>query len=464
MQSVQDDDDDDVPLSSSQETSDDSSSARHDAILLYAARFVRMLSFGGVTVVLYVLLAAIGLDGAAVGTLLSGILAGDLIITLFLTTSADTCGRRRVLITGSMLAFVGALALSSTNNFTILLLAGVIGVISPAGGEVGPFRSVEQAALAELTARDGGVAALAAAYGKYLLIGSIAQGMGSLIAGWLVASAQAAGFARVLSLRIPVLLFGLAAIAKAFLYMRCSPRVEEAATRQRWATSQSMDPKLASCCKSASAAMPCKASLSPHSRMVILRLSALFAVDAFAGGFTMLTFISYWLHARWAISLGWVGAVLAAVNLASGLSDLVAGKLVARFGAVETMVYTHLPSNVLLMMVPLMPNREMAVLMLIVRNSISQMDVPAREAYVAWQVHSNERSAAGGITGIARSLGLSLSPLLLGVLSAADPGSFAFDSPFYVAGSLKIAYDLTLWRHFRQSEEGDGGMRRDDVL
>ena len=110
MQSVQDDDDDDVPLSSSQETSDGSSSARQDAILLYAARFVRMLSFGGVTVVLYVLLAAIGLDGAAVGTLLSGILAGDLIITLFLTTSADTCGRRRVLITGSMLAFVGALA------------------------------------------------------------------------------------------------------------------------------------------------------------------------------------------------------------------------------------------------------------------------------------------------------------------------------------------------------------------
>lgn len=131
-------------------------------------------------------------------------------------------------------------------------------------------------------------------------------------------------------------------------------------------------------------------------------------------------------------------------------AGMLAGRMVARLGAVETMVYTHLPSNVLLILVPLMPTAEAAVAMLIARNTISQMDVPARQAYVAWQVRADERSAAGGITTVARSLGLSLSPLLLGGITAAAPGSVVFDCPFYISGGLKIACAQSAAQHSAQ--------------
>ena len=431
-----------------------------DLHLLFMIRFLRLFAFGCCTVVLLLLLEAAGLEGSQIGTLLSGTMVGDLFITLLLTTSADGCGRKRVLIAGAGLAVLGSIALSSTTDFTILLIACTVGVISPAGGEVGPFLAVEQAALAGLTSQDGGVAAIAEQYGRYQAVGEVAKALGSLTGGHIVQAASATGTPTLNALRIPVYIFGALSLGKAALYTRLSPKIEAPPAHPRGGAS-----KGGAGLHDMAARLPCAASLSPGSRGVVVRLSGLFAVDAFAGGFTMLTFLAFWFRTRWGLPFGALGGILAGVNVVAGLSGMLAGRMVARFGAIETMVYTHLPSNVLLILVPLMPSAEAAAAMLILRFTISQMDVPARQAYVVWQVRAEERSAAGGLTSIARSLGLSLSPLLLGSFTTAPAGSVRLDCPFYIAGGLKILYDLAVWRHFRTGQgHGQPDEDADDIL
>jgi hypothetical protein len=180
----------------------------------------------------------------------------------------------------------------------------------------------------------------------------------------------------------------------------------------------------------------------------VLKLSALFVVDAFAGGFVTNSAIVYWFHARYHLEESSLGAMLMTTSIIAGVSAILATPLVKLIGALKTMVYTHLPSNVLLMLIPLMPSASSAVVMLCLRFSISQMDVPARQAYVAMQVNSNERSAANGITNLVRSLGVSLSPLLLGQLLSFPTHSWQFAMPFYIAGGLKIIYDIAIWVSF----------------
>lgn len=177
---------------------------------------------------------------------------------------------------------------------------------------------------------------------------------------------------------------------------------------------------------------------------IVARLAALFALDAFAGAFVMQTWLAFFFASRYGFPTSLLGTLLMAANVVSGLSSVAAAALVKRFGAINTMIWTHLPSNVLLLGVPLLPWPAGAAALLVARFTISQMDVPARQAYVAMVVASDERSAAGGITNIARSVGMALAPLLLGVLSAAPHNSAVFAAPFFIAGGLKIVYDLSL--------------------
>lgn len=188
----------------------------------------------------------------------------------------------------------------------------------------------------------------------------------------------------------------------------------------------------------------------------LISLSLLFALDAFAGGFVMQTFLSYWFEKRWSLDISSLGGMLMITNIISGVSGLFAAKLVSTIGAVQTMVVTHLPSNFLLMLVPVMPTQLSSVLMLFGRSCISQMDVPARQAYVAIVVDSDERSAAGGITNIARSLGLLTAPALLGYLAESPADSFAFSTPFFIAGALKVVYDILVGVCYITSKKSDG--------
>jgi len=199
------------------------------------------------------------------------------------------------------------------------------------------------------------------------------------------------------------------------------------------------------------------ASLSgiDQSRQVVVKLSALFALDAFGGGFIAQSFAAYWFYLRFGIDPERLGPIFFWANLLAGLSALLAARLAARFGLIRTMVWTHLPSNVLLILIPLMPTLSLAVTLLLVRFSISQMDVPARQSYVISVVMPQERAAAGGIAGIARTLGAAVSPLFVGVLFA---GASTISVPFFLAGGLKIVYDLLLYWQFVGTEQRVAGI------
>jgi predicted MFS family arabinose efflux permease len=183
-----------------------------------------------------------------------------------------------------------------------------------------------------------------------------------------------------------------------------------------------------------------------RSRKAVTKLASLFALDAFAGGFIVQSLLAFWFHERFDMDIAALGGLFFAANFLGGMSALLAARIAERIGLVNTMVVTHLPSNVLLCLIPLMPNATLAVIVLLVRASISQMDVPTRQSYTIAIVDPDERSAAAGVTGIARSVGASLSPALSGALMATT--SLA-SLPFFLAGGLKIVYDLLVYRGFR---------------
>ena len=196
-----------------------------------------------------------------------------------------------------------------------------------------------------------------------------------------------------------------------------------------------------------------------RSQRTVARLSALFALDAFGGGFIVQTLIAYWFHVRFGASPALIGGILFGANLLAGVSALLAARIAARIGLIRTMVFTHLPSNVLLIMVPLMPTLPLAAGVLLVRYSISQMDVPTRQSYTMAVVDPDERSAAAGVTGIARSVGAAVAP----ILSAPLMGSAAVAGlPFVIGGGLKIAYDLLLYRSFRSMPAPEEAARSAD--
>jgi predicted MFS family arabinose efflux permease len=185
------------------------------------------------------------------------------------------------------------------------------------------------------------------------------------------------------------------------------------------------------------------------SKGIVLKLSGLFALDAFAGGFVIQSMVAYWFHIKFGIDAGLLGSIFFGANILAGISALLAVRIAARIGLINTMVFTHIPSNVLLCLVPFMPNLASAITVLLLRFSISQMDVPTRQSYTMAVVAPDERSAASGVTAIARSVGAAISPALSGMFLA-NPALLG--APFLVAGGLKIVYDLLLYRSFRRAD------------
>jgi MFS family permease len=180
---------------------------------------------------------------------------------------------------------------------------------------------------------------------------------------------------------------------------------------------------------------------------VVLGLAALFSLDAFAGGFVIQSIMAYWFHIRYGVEPALLGGIFFGANVLAGISALSASWLAGRIGLINTMVFTHIPSNLLLILVPFMPNLPLAIGLLLLRFSISQMDVPTRQSYTMSVVEPAERSAAAGVTGTARTIGVSLAPVITGPLLASPVLSGA---PFIIAGGLKIIYDLALYRSFKK--------------
>ena len=406
-----------------------------DGRWLFALRTIRMLGYGFLAVILVLYLAATGLDPVAIGGILTLTLVGDTLVSLWLTTHADRLGRKRVLIASSLLVVIAGVVFSATDWLPLLILAGIVGVISPTGNEVGPFLAVEQASLTQVVPARRRTATFA----WYNLAGYVATATGALAAGLLGQALISSGWREVDAYRAVVVGYAAIGLAMAVLATRLSPDIEVPR-----AEADAADDGIAR-----------RLGLG-RSRSVVMRLSALFSLDAFAGGFIPQSLMAYWFALHYGVSPATLGAIFFAANLLAAVSSLSAARIAARIGLIETMVFTHLPSNVLLILVPLMPTLPLAVLMLLLRFTLSQMDVPTRQSYVMAVVQPDERSAAAGVTGIARTIGAAISPSFSTVL-VASAGTAAI--PFYLAGGLKIIYDVLIYRDFRQvrpSEEVAG--------
>jgi MFS family permease len=414
---------------------------RSDVTLLFATRAVRLFAYGFLSVVLVLYLAATGLSEPRIGLLLTLTLLGDALISFALTTRADRVGRRRTLFVGAGLMVFAGLLFASTRNFPLLVIAATVGVISPAGNEVGPFLAVEQAALSQALRPERRTSVFA----RYTLVGALATALGSLAGGTLASRLEGSGLAPLASYRVVVLGYAALGLVLALLFTRLSPSAEVTSTGRSGA---------------APAALLLHGFGLERSRGVVLRLSALFTLDAFAGGFVVQAFVAYWFHRRFGADEALLGRIFFVANALAGLSALSAVAVARRIGLVRTMVFTHLPSNVLLVLVPLMPTLELAMAVLFLRFAISQMDVPTRQSYTMAVVEPSERSAAAGVTGIARTVGASLAPIAAGPLYAVP--SLA-SIPFFIAGGLKIVYDLVLFVAFRRRpppEEREAQERR----
>jgi MFS family permease len=386
-----------------------------------------MFGYGLVSVVLVLYLAAIGLSGAEIGIVLALTLLGDAAVSLWLTTHADRVGRRRVLLAGALLMVAAAAGFAASTWLPVIVVAATVGVISPSGNEVGPFLAVEQAALSQVTPD----ARRTSVFAWFNLVGSFAAAAGALAGGALAGGLIASGLAAPDGYRLVIVAYAVVGIALAGLFSVVSPGVEVQS-----APDVSISRRLG----------------LHRSQRTVAHLAVLFGLDAFGGGFVVQSLVAYWFHLRFGADPALIGAVLFAANLLAGVSALVAGRIAARIGLIETMVVTHLPSNLLLILVPFMPTLPLAVAVLLARFSISQMDVPTRQSYTMAVVDPDERSAAAGITGIARSVGASISPLIAAPLVGA---AALAGLPFVLAGGVKIVYDLLLWRSFRGSGAAD---------
>jgi predicted MFS family arabinose efflux permease len=392
-----------------------------DGRRILAAQAVRATGYGMTSVLLGASLKARGWSPGQVGALLAAVLAGTALASIVVGRYANRIGRRRLY--GAL--FVGLAAagvvFGLTTAFWALFVAALAGTLSTDVVESGPFTSLEQAMLPATTSS----ARRTRAFGVYNAVAAVAGSLGALAAGLpgllsRHAIGATAGRQWFLVL-VPIGLIG------AVIASRLSPAVES----------------------SAAPTPPSPGAKPPRplerSRSTVARLAALFAVDSFAGGFAVQAFIAYWLSVKFGASVELLAVVFFGVGILQSLSFLVASRLADRVGLLNTMVFTHLPSNVLLAAIPLAPTLPLAIVLLLARFALSQMDVPTRQAYVAALVDPDERPAAAAYTNTARYVVRPAGAALAGVAQR-----LALGLPFLISGGIKIAYDLALFAWFRR--------------
>jgi MFS family permease len=388
---------------------------------LLIARALRAFGDGYMAVLLPAYLLAIGLGTLEVGIVSTATMLGSALATLAVGAWGHRFPGGRLLRGAAVLMAATGLGFASLSSFWPLLIVAVVGTLNPSSGDVSVFLPLEHARLA--SAAQGSVRT--ALFARYSLAGALCAALGALAAAvpdWLV---RHTGLARVDALRGMFLGYAAIGLAVLWLYRELPSRADAAG-----ANSEPVAP----------------APLGP-SRGVVVRLAALFSVDAFAGGLTVNALMSLWLLERFGLSLAQAGVFFFWTGLLSAASQLAAPRVAQRIGLLNTMVFTHLPANVCLVLAALAPSLPVALGLLFVRSALSSMDVPTRTAYVMAVVTPAERSAAASFTAVPRSLAAALSPTLSGALFAAGWISL----PLIGCGLLKIAYDLTLWRAMRQA-------------
>jgi MFS family permease len=392
--------------------------------LLFAGRALRTFCLGWLSLVLALYLAARGLSPAAIGAVFTATLVEDALLTIVLSAFAVRLGRRRILIGAALAMAAGGLLLAMAEGHAFVIVAVILATVSLGGQEAGPFSPLEQSLLPGTVATSERTRAFA----WYNVCGFVPAGLGALAAGGWLATATRLGLSPETTDLGVMGVYVAGALALAVLYTRLPPSLDVAAAAP-------------------SAALAARPWLGLHrSRGAVLQLSGLQALDSFGGGFVVQSLLVYWFHLRFGASPETLGPVFFGTNLLSAVSFPLAARVAERIGLLNTMVFTHLPSNVLLVLVPLAPSLPAAAALLLARHLLAQMDVPTRQAYAMALVTPDERAAAAGFTTSARALAQALSPALTGfALARAATGL-----PFYLAGGLKIVYDLALYFRFRR--------------
>lgn len=385
-----------------------------DARLLLAARALRAFGDGFVSLLLPYYLILLGYSALQVGLLVTATLLGSGLMTLGIGLIAHRHAARKLLLLASLLMVATGLAVPVLTAFWPLLAVAVVGTLNPSAGDVTLFSPLEQTLLTRTTP----AASRTALFARYSLIGALVAALGAQAAGVPDLFAAHGDSGRLAAIRAMFLLYALLGVAGFLLYRRLSPALEPEQHEQPVPLGKS--------------------------RRIVYTLAALFSVDAFAGGFAVQSLLALWLLQRFDLSVAAAGSIFFWTGLLTAFSHLAAARVAARFGLINTMVYTHLPANVFLILVPFMPSLELALLFLFLRSALSSMDVPARSSYVMAVVSPGERPAAASVTAVPRSLASALSPSLAGALLTLSP----FGWPLVICGALKIVYDLTLLKMF----------------
>jgi len=389
-------------------------------------RGLRSLAYGLLAVLLGVALAGEGFSPAAIGVLITVSLVGDMVGTYVIGLFADTWGRRRTLALLSLLMAGTGAVFGLVTSYPVLLVAAFFGTLGTSASETAPFLPIDQAMLAQVTIPEHRTALFA----RYNLVASLSAAVGALAAG-LPALLMGIGLPLASGMRLLFGTYAVLGLVVAGLSLRLASPVEAPGRPpiQGQSLRRRLVPQL------------------HRSRGIVWRLTALFSVDALAGGLVVQSLMALFFHLRFGVPLTTLSALFFGAGLLSALSFLAAVPLARRIGLLNTMVFTHLPSNVLLALVAFAPTFPVAAALLLLRQALSQMDVPTRQAYTMALVEPSERTAAASVTSLARSVGSSTSPVFAGLLLQGS--LLVLGLPFILAGALKASYDLTLWFIFR---------------
>lgn len=374
------------------------SSIPYDGRMLMLCKGLRMFGFGFLAVILVIYLEQIGFSTSETGLLFTLTLLGDAVISIFLTTHADKYGRKFCLFVGSFLSIFTSLVFISQTNFWILLIAAIVGVISPSGSEVGPFMAIEISSMAQVSEDRYRTKIMS----WYNLVGCFSSASGALLCGFITNNlVQEHQFTLLNASKFSMCVYAIVQVFQSFFIYLLRSNIEVPTLLSQEAASDKASASSPSTAASSSSSS--SSFLGLHkSKFIVLHLSLLFMIDSFAGSFVLQSMISNWFFVEYKTNPAVLGSIIFFCNLVAGISALFAATLADHIGLVLTMVVTHLPSNVLLILVPLMPNELLSILMICARYCISQMDVPTRNAYVQGVVDPDERSAANGITNVCK--------------------------------------------------------------
>jgi len=393
-----------------------------DGKLLLAARMVRTFSYGFLSIILAIYLKQIGFDDILIGVILSVTLLNSVFFTLFASFYADRFGRRKILVIYAVLMSAAGTIFLLTDNYVALIIAALIGTINVTGSETGAFLSIEQAILPQTVKK---IKKRNTLFAFYNMGGTFAMSAGILLSG-LPQLLQEIGWSKIESFKPLFALYVIAGLIVAVLYVLLSKNIE---IKNKIKTKDS----------------PLK-QLSPKSRTIVGKLSVLFSLDSFAGGFVIQSIISFWFFTRFGVELTTLSLVFAAAGVLTAFSYLLATRIADRIGLINTMVFTHIPANVLLVLLAFAPTFPIALGLHLARMTLSQMDVPTRQSYIVAVVDENERTAAAGITNTSRNVAQAISPSITGVIIQ----TLWLSAPFVIGGMLKIAYDVGVYFSFRK--------------